>query len=293
MAGRGADGKERPPVIDLHVHSTFSDGSWTPEEIAQEARRLGLTAVALTDHDGMAGVGRFLVACAAAGVRGIPGVEVSVDAKTGSLHMLGYLVDPAAPALARALARIREGRAARNAQILRKLNALGYPLTWEAVAKFAGTDVVGRPHFARALVEGGYARNKEDVFNRLLGKGKPAYVDRDRLTVEEGIALIRDAGGVPVLAHPFQIGLHRKGLRALVTDLAAKGLRGIEAHYPEHDPNQRQFCVTLAKEFDLAVTGGSDFHGTAKSALKLGTGFGDLCVPDELVEALYERATPH
>jgi predicted metal-dependent phosphoesterase TrpH len=277
-------------VIDLHIHSTFSDGSMTPEEIAQEARRVGLTAIALTDHDGMNGVGRFLAACEKQGIRGVPGVEISVEFKAGTLHMLGYFVDPAAATLENALVQIRGGRADRNVLILRKLNELGYPLKWEDVAKHADTDVVGRPHFARALIEGGYARNKQDVFDRLLAKGKPAYVDRFRLTIEESIALIRGAGGVAVLAHPFHTGFHKKGLRTLVADLAGKGLGGIEAYYPEHTPSQRQFCVALADEFGLAVTGGSDFHGAANPVLKLGSGFGDLAIPDDLVDKLHARA---
>lgn len=280
-------------MIDLHTHSTFSDGSLTPDAVAFEAARSGLTAVALTDHDGVDGIPRFLEACGQAGLRGVAGVEISVDVKSGAMHMLGYFVDPASGGLGETLARIRVGRAERNQEILTKLNRLGVSLSWQDVAKFADEDVVGRPHFARALVEKGYARNKDAAFERFLGKGKSAYADRYRLTVDESIAMITNAGGVPVLAHPFTLGLHKKGLRKLVTDLAAKGLQGIEAYYPEHDPEQHRFCLLLAQELNLAVTGGSDFHGTANPAIRLGAGFGSLVVPDDLVDKLYARIPHH
>ena len=277
------------PVIDLHTHSTFSDGSLTPDALVQESVRAGLTAVALTDHDGVGGVPLFLESCRKAGLRGISGVEISVDIKAGTMHMLGYFVDPENPGFGETLVRIREGREDRNQVILGKLNTMGFSLSWEDVAKFAGEDVVGRPHFAKALIEKGYARNKEAAFDRFLAKGKPAYAERYRLTVEESIAMIVNAGGVPVLAHPFTLGLHKKGLRKLVTELVEKGLQGIEAYYPEHDHEKHRFCLLLAQELDLAVTGGSDFHGSANPGLRLGTGFGGLSVPDDLVDKLYAR----
>ncbi len=280
-------------LIDLHIHSTFSDGSLTPEAIVELALQAGLKTISLTDHDGMRGTVRFMEACRTAGVRGIPGVEISVDCKSGTMHMLGYFLLERNPHFEPALVRIRQGREDRNQAILEKLNHMGYALTWQDVVQFAGEDVVGRPHFARALIEKGYFKKKEDVFDRLLGKGKPGYIDRFRLTAEESIAMIRQAGGVPVLAHPLTLGLHRKGLRAVLADLAAKGLQGIEAYYPEHDATQTRNCMALAEEFHLAVTGGSDFHGALNPALKLGVGFGNLVIPDDLADRLYERFGSH
>lgn len=276
-------------MIDLHTHSTFSDGSLSPEALAAEAARLGLTAVALTDHDGMGGIPLFMKACRSVGVRGIPGVEISIDFKSGTMHMLGYFTAHGGTALDKGLTRIRKGRETRNQIILEKLNALGYSLTWPDVAKFARESVVGRPHFAQALIEKGYVKRKDDAFERLLAKGRPAYVDRFRLTAEEGIAMIRKAGGLAVLAHPYTLGLHKKGLRTLMAELSEQGLGGIEAYYPEHDAEQCRFCLSLAGEHNLAVTGGSDFHGAMNPALRLGSGFGNLAVPDDLVDKLYER----
>jgi predicted metal-dependent phosphoesterase TrpH len=280
-------------LIDLHIHSTFSDGSMTPEAIVELAARIGLKTISLTDHDGMGGITRFMEACRTAGIQGIPGIEISVACKSGTLHMLGYFLKDQNPHVEQSLLRVRQGREDRNQLILEKMNHMGYPLTWQDVVKFAGEDVVGRPHFALALIEKGYFKKKDEVFDRLLGKGKPAYVDRCRLTAEESIAMIRQEGGVCVLAHPMTLGLHRKGLRTVLTDLAGKGLQGIEAYYPEHDASQTRMCLALAKEFNLAVTGGSDFHGALNPAIKLGSGFGNLAIPDELVDQLHERFGSH
>jgi predicted metal-dependent phosphoesterase TrpH len=278
-------------MIDLHMHSTFSDGSLTPSQLATEAAKVNLTAAALTDHDGTTGVQPFLDACAAVGIRGIPGVEISVEFKNGTMHMLGYFINPASTALEHELVKFRKGREERNQLILQKLNALGLVLTWDEVAAYAKEDVVGRPHFAQALKARGYVRSKDEAFDRYLGKKKPAYEDRYRLTAGESVNMIRCAGGVPVLAHPFTLGLGKKGLRELVTELAGIGLQGIEAYYPEHDAGQLRLCLELARELNLVVTGGSDFHGALNPDIRMGCGFGNLSIPDHLVDLLYERAT--
>jgi predicted metal-dependent phosphoesterase TrpH len=280
-------------VIDLHIHSTFSDGSVTPEGIVELAAQAGVKTIALTDHDGMGGIARFVGACRTAGIRGLPGIEISVDCKSGTMHMLGYFPTEQDSRMESALIRIRQGRADRNQVILAKLNHQGFAITWEDVIRFAGEDVVGRPHFACALIEKGYFKKKDDVFDRLLGKGQPAYVDRFRLSAAESIAMIRGMGGVAVLAHPFTLGRHRKGLRALLADLAAKGLQGLEVYYPEYDASQTRNLLALAREFNLLVTGGSDFHGALNPNFRLGVGFGSLAVPDELADRLYERLGTH
>jgi len=280
-------------MIDLHVHSTFSDGSLTPEQLIAEAARLKLSAIALTDHDGMMGIESFLRAAASSGVEAVPGVEISVDVKSGTLHMLGYYLDRHNGGVEEALARIRTGREERNQLILEKLNQLGAGLTWEDVAKFAGEDVVGRPHFAQAMIEKGFVKNKEQAFDRYLAKGKPAYTDRVRLTVLDSIRMIRDAGGVAVLAHPASLGLGRAALKTLVAELKAAGLQGIEAYYSEHSRPQTDLCLKLAAEFGLIVTGGSDFHGAANPDVKLGRGFGDLAVPDDLMGPLRDLSHRH
>jgi predicted metal-dependent phosphoesterase TrpH len=280
-------------MIDLHMHSTFSDGSLTPAQLAAEAGKARLSAVALTDHDGTSGVQSFLDACSAVGVRGISGVELSVDFKGGTMHMLGYFIDHASAGIEAELVKLREGRRDRNHLILAKLNELGVLLTWDEVAAYADEDVVGRPHFAQAMKARGYVKSKDEAFDRYLGKGKPAYMERYRLTAAESVNMIRAAGGVPVLAHPFTLGLNKRALREQVAELAAMGLQGIEAYYVEHGAGDLRFCLEMARELNLAVSGGSDFHGAMNPDVRMGCGFGNLSVPDDLVERLYERATRH
>ena len=277
-------------MIDLHTHSTFSDGSLTPAELVDLAVKEALTAVSLTDHDTTAGIPSFLEACAARKMIGISGVEISVDFNPGTMHMLGYHVDPQSPVLGDALAKMREGRDGRNGQILAKLNKLGMNITMEDVLKHASEDVVGRPHFAQALMAKGYISAPKQAFELYLGKGKPAYVDRFRLTPEIGIDAIRQAGGVAVLAHPSTLGLKDKELHEFVSAMAEAGLQGIEVYYSEHSPVQISYYTALAKELKLLMTGGSDFHGKLTPDTRLGRGFGSLRVADDLLGPLYEAA---
>jgi predicted metal-dependent phosphoesterase TrpH len=277
-------------VIDLHMHSTFSDGSLTPEQLVEMGRSIGLTAMALTDHDCTAGVGRFVDACAAGGIRGVTGVEISADVRRGTMHVLGYFVEPGHERLERVLERIRDGRQTRNLEILDRLNRLGFALSWEEVKAYAGEDVVGRPHFAQALEAKGYVSSKMEAFDLYLGKGKKAYAERFRMSPADSIAAIRGAGGIAVLAHPFTLDLKRDALRAAVCELRDAGLAGIEACYSEHSLEQEALYRALAGELGLAVTGGSDFHGDANPAIRMGTGFGTLNVPDEFMADLDRRA---
>lgn len=280
-------------MIDLHVHSTFSDGSLNPEELVEQAANVGITALSLTDHDGLMGIDRFMAACQARGIRGVPGVEISIELSGGTMHVLGYFVDHHDEPMLKGLARLRRGREERNHVILDRFNQLGMPLTWDEVAKLAKEDVVGRPHFAQAIMARGYVRNKEEAFGKYLGKGKPAYAERDRFTIEESIALIRGAGGVPVLAHPYTLNMGRRRLREFLTELNAMGMQGIEAYYPEHSHEQQRFCLNMARTMGWGVTGGSDFHGAINPHIKLGIGFGALDIPDELVDLIYERRPSH
>jgi len=281
-------------MIDLHAHSTFSDGSLHPAELIQLAVRTGLRAVALTDHDSTAGLPAFREAARAApdGFTAVPGVELSADVQPGTMHILGYFIDARRPALQRALERIRKSRDERNERMIEILRRRGMDLTMADVRACAGEHVVGRPHIAAAMLAKGCARSKADAFQRFLGKGCCAYVDRYRLAPADCVRLVRAAGGVAVLAHPLTLRLPPRRLRAAVRDLADAGLGGIEVYYPEHTPALRKQYLTLAEEFDLVVTGGSDYHGDANPAIRLGTGFGALNVPDDAVDRLRERAEP-
>lgn len=276
-------------MIDLHCHSTFSDGSLTPEQLAEEAAKIGLSALALTDHDTVAGLPRFLVAAAGTAVRAVPGVELSVDCSSGVMHMLGYWMDVANPELIRQMEWIRDGRAMRNRAMLEKLNALGFAMTWAEVQSFAGEDVVGRPHFAQVMLQKGYAKDKNEAFDKWLGDGKPGYADRPRLTAEVAVALIRQAGGVAVLAHPFSLHIGKEAMAALFLELAGVGLAGVECYYSEHSADLTKDCLAMAKQANLVPTGGSDFHGEVSPGISLGSGFGGLNVPDEVLAQLEAR----
>ena len=276
-------------MIDLHTHSSFSDGSLTPEGLVAEGVRLGLTALALTDHDSVGGVDRFLAAAKKTSLRGIPGVEISADVMTGSVHILGYFVEHHNPALAVHLASLCKGRKERNDRIVKNLNALGVAITLQEAAAYAGENNVGRLHFAQALVARGYVANRDEAFKKYLAKGKPGYADRLRFTPAQGIALIRQARGVAVLAHPFATELDKASLANAVRDLVAAGLQGIEVHYPQHTPRQVKQYLALVKQYDLVATGGTDFHGAPMPDIHLGTGFGGLAVQDQIVGELEAR----
>ncbi len=280
-------------MIDLHTHSTFSDGTWTPEELADAGAEAGLSALALTDHDTVDGLPRFEAACRARGLRAVPGVELSAAFEPLPLHILGYFVPPDHRELAEGLRRLRAGRETRNAAILARLNDLGIPLEASAVAAVAGEGAVGRAHIAEALVRGGWVKHPKEAFSRYLARGAAAYVERDRLTPEEAVALLRRVGAAPVIAHPVTLRLSMDHLRALAVRLKACGLIGIEAHYPKHDASKIRRYETLASELGLVITGGTDHHGARTPDLRLGRGFGGLRVPEQAVDQLRAALAAH
>lgn len=277
-------------MIDLHLHSTFSDGSLTPEQLVAESKKNGLTAIALTDHDNIDGVPLFLQACERHAIRGLPGVEISVDYPKGTMHILGYFIDFNSPALIAHIDKLKEGRAARNAGILKKLNNLGITVTMPEIAAFAGQDNIGRLHFAQALMARGYVQSTQEAFDRYLAKGKSGYAERQRLTPAGGVKMIIEAGGLPVLSHPFTLELPPKALENLVKEeLVPAGLQGIEVYYPQHNAARTKQYLNLAHKFNLVATGGTDFHGKAMPDIKIGRGFGKLNIPDNVMTELDER----
>jgi len=276
-------------MIDLHLHSTFSDGSLSPEQLVREAKKANLSAIALTDHDSVSGVTLFLEACARENIRGVPGVEISVDYPHGTIHILGYFIDYNSKELNVHVEKLKAGRAARNMDILKKINNLGITLTFAEVASFAGEGNVGRLHFAQALVARGYVRSNQEAFDRYLAKGKSGYAERQRLQPQGGVEMILNAGGLPVLSHPFTIELAPPALEKLVGELASAGLQGIEVYYPQHKPNLVKRYLELAQKFNLVATGGTDFHGKAMPDIKIGRGFGGLNVPDSVLTELDNR----
>ena len=276
-------------IIDLHAHTTASDGTLTPTELVDLASRSGLKALAITDHDTIGGVSEGLARGREIGLEIVPGIEISVMNPGGTMHMLGYYLDHTDSELNTRLDRLQEARRERNPKIIAKLNKLGLDITMEEVVAESGGEQVGRPHFARVMVRKGQAASINEAFDRYLTKGGAAYEDKFRYSAEEAIGMITDAGGLPVLAHPFTLGLEDpRELEQVVADLAAKGLKGIEVYYSETPAKRRKAYLALAKKYNLKPTGGSDFHGNNKAAIKLGRGVGDLQVPYELLAGLRE-----
>ncbi len=276
-------------MIDLHVHSIFSDGTETPEVLIELAAAAGVKALALTDHDTVKGLPRFFRAAEARGVRAVAGVEVSSTSDFGDMHILGYLMDYEDVTLAEQLEWIRSARRLRNEEILHNLHRLGMPLRWSEVEAFAGDEVIGRPHFAQALVARGYVPTTRMAFNRYLARGCPAYAKRRTLTVGEAIEIIRGAGGVAVLAHPFALDCNWEELATVLARLRDMGLDGVETYYPQHTPQQVKRYLKLAGQFNLVPTGGSDYHGAVTPDLRIGRGFGTLAVPDDVMDRLMAR----
>ncbi|MFZ5586463.1 MAG: PHP domain-containing protein [Thermodesulfobacteriota bacterium] len=284
-------------LIDLHTHTTASDGSLTPAELVAAARSVGLKAVAITDHDTVAGLEEALAAGRRLGQRVVPGVEISLEGLGGqgmpaSMHLLGLFVDHREPGLIAGLGRLQAARAERNPKIAEKLGELGIAISLDEVRAYAGGDLVGRPHFAQALVARGVVKNRGEAFARFLAAGKPAYVSKWRFPPAEGIAMLKRAGAVTVLAHPglFKLGL--AALEPLLLRLVEAGLDGVEAHYSEHDPALSRALARLAARLGLAVSGGSDFHGAPKPDIALGVGRGGLRVPASLLADLERRRAP-
>ena len=257
--------------IDLHTHSNASDGSLPPREVVRLAQKRRLKALALTDHDTIDGLPEAMAAGQEFGIEVIPGVEISARHPNGSMHILGYFLDYESELLARRLAVLKQARKDRNPQIIAKLNAQGIPLTMEQVERISGGGQVGRPHIARALNEGGYVRSLQEAFDIYLGNNGRAYVSKFRFPPDEALAMIRDVQGIPVLAHPFTLGLHTsETLRPLLQELMALGLAGMECYYPEHSSVQQALDLSLARDLGLLITGGSDFHGDNKPEVSLG-----------------------
>jgi len=276
--------------LDLHLHTTHSDGSLSPAEVLQLAHKAHVTALAITDHDIVSGIPDAIAVGAALGIEIIPGVEISSCVGTSELHILGYCINWQDPELIRRLASLRESRHTRNPQIIERLRALGLDVTYEEVRDLAGTDSVGRPHIARLLMDKQYVTSAKDAFDRYLAEGRPAYVARELPQPADAIAWIRAAGGVAVLAHPTWAKVSGEGLTALLTTLKADGLGGIEVHYSTHTKRQTTEYLDLAKRLTLLVTGGSDFHGITKPDIDVGIGRGDLNVPEKLLDPLKKAA---
>ena len=280
------------PGIDLHIHSTASDGSLTPSEIIHLAQELNLGAIAITDHDSLEGSKDAIAAGIPSSIKFVSAVEISAAYPqffpgSGSFHILGYRIRLNDTALNQSLEKLRRARKNRNPEILRRLNKLGYPLSLEEVRKEVGRGQIGRPHIARAMMAKGFVESINDAFDSFLGNDQPAYVNKYRIECADAVRIIANAGGVPVLAHPGLLNISNENeLFHLVGNLKEMGFRGIEVFYPEHTPQQTKTFVELAEHYELLMTGGTDFHGAIIPEIKMGSGYGNLFIPYEFYEKL-------
>ncbi len=269
--------------VDLHLHTTASDGRLTPAELVKQAAKQGLTVIAITDHDCVDGVAPALEAAKAfPRLTVIPGVEINTDVPDGEVHVLGYFIDYQNPQLLLSLEELRSSRQRRALKMIDKLAKLGIVIEWQRVKEIAGKGSIGRPHIARAMLEKNYISSIKDAFNNYIGHGCPAYVEREKKTPEEAVQMVLRAKGLPVLAHPFTA----EEAEEKISRLKNVGLVGVEAYYNEYTAEQVDQLVSLANKFGLIVTGGSDYHGLDIMEPALGS----AAVPIEVAEGLIKLA---
>jgi 3',5'-nucleoside bisphosphate phosphatase len=269
--------------LELHCHSSASDGALAPAALVEHAHALGIQTLALTDHDTLGGLGEAAAAAERLGMRFVPATEISVRPPSGSMHLLAYLSSAGAEPLATRIQAISDYRGSRNQRIVARLNELGYALEWDDVARRA-KGRVGRPHIAAALVDAGHVGSLQEAFDRLLADGQPAYVDAGSLGPEEAVEVVAASGGAPVLAHPYSLRMGDAELERFVARLADCGLRGVEAYRPDHDAAQRAFTQRLCAGAGLVPTGGSDWHGRPDDG-PLGD-CGPVPLPEDTLERL-------
>jgi 3',5'-nucleoside bisphosphate phosphatase len=266
---------------DLHLHTSFSDGTYTPAELAAQAFRHGLAAVALTDHDTVQGCPGTAACCAQVGVEFLPGTELTAEQHGNEIHILGYCVDIYNTRLLTEIGKFQTVRQNRIREMVARLNRLNVPLEADAVFELANCQAPGRPHVARALVEAGLCDNLDEAFDRFLKKNRPAWVPKFKMSASQAIALIHQAGGVAVMAHP---GLNRTD--EVIPGMVDNGLDGIECFHTKHSAATSEYYLGLAKRFHMLITGGSDCHGISKGRPVIG----GVKLPYEHVEKLKARA---
>jgi predicted metal-dependent phosphoesterase TrpH len=268
--------------IDLHVHTTASDGTYTPTGAVREALGKKLAILGIADHDTTGGVREAEEAARGTALALVPGVELSVGAEEYEIHVLGYFIDPDHAGLQDVLLRLRGARDLRNERIVARLRELGAPVDLGRVREIAGDGSVGRPHIAKALVEAGHVASQGKAFGRFLARGKPGYVGRERLSPAGAAEAIHDAGGIPVLAHPGKLGSRRR-----IEELLAAGMAGVEAFHSDHDEAQVGLLLSIAEEGGLLVTGGTDSHGPdSDRPIEIGS----VDVPEWVGQRLLEKA---
>jgi len=278
--------------IDLHIHSTASDGTLSPLEIVKLAEKLKLGAISITDHDTVAGSRQALENGIPDSISFISGIEISASSPSffpypGSFHILGYGINIDDSALNQTLAALQKARKERNPEIIELLNNMGFDISLYEVFEFAKDSQIGRPHIAGLMKQKGYVKSINEAFDKYLGTGKPAYVDKFRISCEQAVQVIKNAGGIPVIAHPGVLKpASDASFENAVEKLKSVGIQGIEVYYSSHSEEQTKFYSKTAERFGLLKTGGTDFHGAVTPEISLGTGKGNLFVPYLLFEKL-------
>lgn len=274
-------------MIDLHAHTTASDGSLAPAELVQLAKKVGLSALAVTDHDTAGGLPEAEAAARHAGIDFVPGIEISVDHRPGQFHLLGYFIDFRDPEFLGRLKFLQDSRSNRNVLMVEKMQAAGLPVTLEEIEQESGGGQVGRPHMAALLVRKGIVSTVQEAFDQYLADGKPCHLPKAKLEPPDAIDLVHQAGGVAVLAHPKFLRVPDEAALAVELEWARDaGLDGIEAYYSQHTPEETERYLRLAERFGFLVTAGSDFHGTPKPHVHLGRIYHNAPGSEELLDAL-------
>lgn len=272
--------------VDLHTHSNKSDGSLSPTALIDEAKSIGLSAIALTDHDTIDGLEEAINHGNEIGVKVIPGVELSTEYMGRDVHIVGLFIDYKNQSFLDLLKKFVDSRDERNRKMCQKLTDAGMPVIYEELIEMFGESVLTRAHYARYMLSKGYIKSLPEAFERYIGDHSPYYVPREKVTPKQGVELILNAGGIPVLAHPILYKLGKDALNKLVSELKEYGLVGIEAIYSTYTNADERTIRDLAKKYNLLISGGSDYHGAAKPGLNLGTGYGKLAVPDSVLEEI-------
>ncbi|MCH7955705.1 MAG: PHP domain-containing protein [Candidatus Marinimicrobia bacterium] len=276
-------------MIDLHTHTSASDGTYSPASLVTLAKEQGIEAIAVTDHDTIEGLAEARETGERLGVEVIPGMELSVEHGPGSMHILGLLINPEDKGLNDTLSKLQESRSSRNPKIIEKLNRLGMPITMEEVEKISGGGQVGRPHIAAALLKNGHVSNIQEAFDKYLKKGATAYFERYRLSREEAADAIHGAGGLLILAHPGTLGVNGSNFDNLLSELKETGFDGIEVFYNNHSQVEEDRLMKIADKLGFIISGGTDFHGENKPSIKLGVGYGNMAIPYEVLQEMKQR----
>ena len=273
-------------MIDLHLHSTYSDGTMTPSELVQKAAHIGLSAISITDHGTVSGTEEAMSEGSACSVEVIPGLEISVKHKGVNLHLLGYNFNWLDERLVNILDRLQSARKERNLEIIKKFQGMGIDITEEDLKNESGTGVAGRPHFARLLVKGGLVKNNDQAFSQYLKAGRCAYAPRFVLDAHDAIKMLHDAGGIAVLAHPIQLPCSFSELSMMIKTLKQLGIDGLETYYPTQRGKAGKKIRELAHKYQLLETGGSDYHGDIRIGTSMAGASKKFQVPEELLSKL-------